>query len=267
MILASHGIIDSISGVDADWLAFYNRVIANNGSLTVTEQNATKQLVADLKFYGIWNKISAAYPFVGGSKESCAINLKSASFTSTFTSTGIVYASTGIKGNGISGYMDTNFVFNASSYYDVNDFHMGHYSRSNILTPVMVDMGNGKSISSTAYYSNLFQYLNSSVGAGGSHYNRDLSVTTANSQGLVLKSVTANNVYKLYKNGSLLQTVATVQGTSPDLNINCRVLSQDSAFSTRECAFATLGFGLTDTQAANYYTAIQAFQTTLSRQV
>jgi hypothetical protein len=28
-----------------------------------------------------------------------------------------------------------------------------------------------------------------------------------------------------------------------------------------------MGQGLTDTEAANYYTAVQAFQTTLSRQV
>jgi len=38
MILASHGIIaSSISGVDADWLAYYNRVIAAGGSLTTTD--------------------------------------------------------------------------------------------------------------------------------------------------------------------------------------------------------------------------------------
>ena len=38
-------------------------------------------------------------------------------------------------------------------------------------------------------------------------------------------------------------------------------------FSSKECAFASIGDGLTDTQASNFYTAVQAFQTTLSRQV
>jgi hypothetical protein len=37
--------------------------------------------------------------------------------------------------------------------------------------------------------------------------------------------------------------------------------------SNRECAFSSIGDGLTDTQASNFYTAVQAFQTTLSRQV
>jgi len=38
-------------------------------------------------------------------------------------------------------------------------------------------------------------------------------------------------------------------------------------FSAKETAFSSIGDGLTDTQAANYYTAVQAFQTSLSRQV
>jgi hypothetical protein len=38
-------------------------------------------------------------------------------------------------------------------------------------------------------------------------------------------------------------------------------------YTTKECAFASIGDGLTDTEASNFYTAVQAFQTTLSRQV
>jgi hypothetical protein len=38
-------------------------------------------------------------------------------------------------------------------------------------------------------------------------------------------------------------------------------------FSDRQCAFASIGDGLTDTQASDFYTAVQAFQTTLSRNV
>jgi hypothetical protein len=37
--------------------------------------------------------------------------------------------------------------------------------------------------------------------------------------------------------------------------------------SNKESAFASIGDGLTDTEAANFYTAVQAYQTTLSRNV
>ena len=38
-------------------------------------------------------------------------------------------------------------------------------------------------------------------------------------------------------------------------------------FSIRETAFNSIGDGLTDTQASDFYTSVQTFQTTLSRQV
>jgi hypothetical protein len=38
-------------------------------------------------------------------------------------------------------------------------------------------------------------------------------------------------------------------------------------FSTKESAFASIGDGLTDAEAANFYTAVQAYQTTLGRAV
>jgi hypothetical protein len=37
--------------------------------------------------------------------------------------------------------------------------------------------------------------------------------------------------------------------------------------SNRQSAFASIGDGLTDTEAANFYTDVQAFQTTLSRNI
>jgi hypothetical protein len=38
-------------------------------------------------------------------------------------------------------------------------------------------------------------------------------------------------------------------------------------YYANQFAFASIGDGLTNTEAANFYTAVQAYQTTLSRQV
>ena len=87
MILSTHGIVGSqIVQIDPDYLAFYNRVITAGGSLSTTEQTATEQLVKDLKAYGIWAKMKAIYPIVGASAAACAQNLKSSSFTGSFSS-------------------------------------------------------------------------------------------------------------------------------------------------------------------------------------
>jgi hypothetical protein len=40
-----------------------------------------------------------------------------------------------------------------------------------------------------------------------------------------------------------------------------------NGYDNKELAFASIGDGLTDTEASNFYTAVQTFQTTLSRNV
>ena len=78
--------VASAGGFDADAQAFFDRITTSGGTLTTTEQNATNQLVLDMKSAGIWSAMKAIYPMVGASAAACAQNLKSASFTGTFSS-------------------------------------------------------------------------------------------------------------------------------------------------------------------------------------
>ena len=258
MILASHGIIaSSILQVDPDWLAYYNRVIAAGGSLTTTEQNATKTLVADLKSAGIWSAMKAIYPMVGASAAACAQNLKSSSFTGTFTS-GWTFASTGVKGNGTSAYMDTNFNPNTSS--NANSKHMSYYSRDNFNN---CQIGLLATIIDQIYY------------VAGGYYNvlstaSFTAIITATTKGLVIASRTsAVGGCTTYVNNSNLGNDGLTANANPNGNLwlNARSTSASGTASANECAFASIGDGLTNTQASNFYTAVQAFQTTLSRNV
>jgi hypothetical protein len=75
----------------------------------------------------------------------------------------------------------------------------------------------------------------------------------------------------------IVNNVVAVQNSTTSLGgglnsfsifLACNSLNGAPAFYTnKECAFSTIGDGLTDTQASNLYTAVQAFQTTLGRQV
>ena len=51
------------------------------------------------------------------------------------------------------------------------------------------------------------------------------------------------------------------------VSVTFNSLGTPSGYTTKQCAFASIGSGLTDTEAANFYTAVQAFQTTLGRNV
>lgn len=69
---------------------------------------------------------------------------------------------------------------------------------------------------------------------------------------------------RAYTNG-VLQGTAT--NNSSVLANATMVLANGYSPSPFECAFASIGDGLTDTEAVNFYTAVQRFQTTLGRQV
>jgi len=276
MILASHGIIASqIASADPDWLAYYNRVIAAGGSLSTTEQNATKTLVADLKAYGIWSAMKAVYPMVGASVEACKQNLKSSSFTGTFTS-GWTFASTGATPNGTSAYMDTGLA--PSGNLTNNSTHISYYSRTdnNAIVATGVDIG----VSGTA--GNAFLpiafFRSRSVDkfeTGLYNYGSPtfLSTSNTNSLGFFVGNRTSNVVVNSWRNGSKQGTNTSTETqniTTVTRNFYLAALNLDGGagqFSLRQCALASIGDGLTDTQASNFYTAVQAFQTTLSRNV
>jgi hypothetical protein len=260
MILSSHGIIgSSIVQVDPDALAFFARVTAAGGTLSATEQTAVNQLVLDMKGGAnpIWSSMKAIYPMVGASAAACAQNLKSSSFTGTFTA-GWTFASTGVTGNGTSAYMDTNFNPNTSS--NVNSKHMSYYSRNNFINcQIGINVGNFDQI----YY------------VAGGYYNilstsSFSQIITATTKGLVIASRTsAIGGCTTYVNNSNLGNDGQTATGNPNGNLwlNARSTSAAGTASSNECAFASIGDGLTDTEASNFYTAVQAFNTTLSRQV
>ena len=252
---------------DPDATAFFNRVTAAGGSLTATEQNAINTLVLDLKGFGVWTNTKAIYPMVGASAAACSQNLKSASYTGTFSS-GWTFASTGVTPNGTSAYMDTNY--NQTAVGDsLNSGNLTFYSRTDLnAATTRIDMG----VIQPAVNYNLFQLRTSNISytainsTGLLTYNPD-----PNSLGFYIVNRQLSNDVDFWKNGTKVVNGTTASVTLPNANIFigavCINFVIPSDFSTRQCAFASIGAGLTDTQATNFYTAVQAFNTTLSRQV
>jgi hypothetical protein len=263
MILATHGIIGSGAAFDADAVAFFNRVTKAGGTLSKTEKQAVNQLVLDLKANSLWTPMKAIYPMVGASAAACAQNLKSSSFTGNFTSTGWTFASTGATPNGISAYMNTGLVTNTN--LSLNSAHLSYYSRTNTTTPDAFDMGSSATSAELYLCYKAFGNQYVAVNSGGSTYN-----PLANTLNLLQINRVNSTQVKVYKNGSTHQTISLNSNSINSLNnyIGCmNVGGTPLYFTARQCAFASIGDGLTDTESANFYTAVQAFQTTLRRQV
>lgn len=265
--------MQSQSAFDPDAQAFFNRVTAAGGTLSATEQTAVNTLVLDMKAYGIWSAMKAVYPMVGASAAACAQNLKSSSFTGTFSS-GWTFASTGVTGNGTNAYMDTNF--NATLHLTNQiESHLSLYSRTQNSSKSSIDIGCydvslGNPFCASMYYAGVSQKFGGHKGAYATNFT---TINNTDTTGFLFSNRTTETNLNLFQDGVKLATNTTNVSSFTYPNLNCwvggynRTPSSTDQYSVLECAFASIGDGLTDTQASNFYTCVNAFQVSLSRNV
>jgi hypothetical protein len=257
------------SAVDPDAQAFFDRVTTAGGTLSSTEKNAVNTLVLKMKTDGIWTPMKAIYPMVGGGsgttaqrQAACSQNLKSSSFTGTFTA-GWTFASTGAKPNGTSAYMDTGL--NASTQLSTPS-HLSKYTGTNDNTEEdEIDMGVSNFWLSLWYKASGFDSLlarnqSSTVLLDGG------IVTDSRGFGITTKiGTTAKIFFNNVEKDSKTDTTTTY--TNNNVYLGSWNNSEAGLFSKRDFRFASIGDGLTDTEASNLYTAVQGFQATLNREI
>ena len=261
--------------IDADATTF----IAAAGITNLIQASAINTLVNDLKTYGLWTKMKAIYPFVGGSATSHKFNLKDprdldAAYRLVFNG-GWVHSSTGALPNGTTGYADTKL--SPSSTLTNYSSHLSFYSRTN--------RGSGRQSASIGSYltpneiSLRFNFLasgglnNSSMSAQYDGYGLDFATyTTSTTNYFLIGNRTANNINKVYENGVLKSTnTTTTTKVLPSARVLIGALSDGNTnviwYDNLESAFATIGDGLTDAEATSLYTSVQTYQTSLGRSV
>jgi hypothetical protein len=248
---------------DTDAQAFFTAT----GITDTTQKSAVNQLVLDLKSYNIWTKMKAVYPMVGGSSTTHKYNLvnsadSDAAFRISF-STGWTHSSTGATPNG-SAYADT--FLTPSTSLSLNSTHVSYYSRVNS-NATEIEVG----VASSSTAATILEIRTTGV----TYYRVNSAVayvtyTDSNSLGFYVANRTASNVINGWKNGTKVGTATTLSTSLPSVKLYLAALNNSGNaqnYSTKQCAFASIGDGLTDTEAANFNTAVQAFQTTLSRNV
>ena len=178
---------------------------------------------------------------------------------------GWTHSSTGATPNGTNGYADTKL--NQSTNLSNDSVHLCYYSRTNSSVNSF-DIGGNSGLPN--YYGAQIASYYTSIGTIGhlNSYPTDSTVSTAfsDTRAFYLASRISATSNKLFRNASLLNTNTTTR-TSTLANVNFRLASDAVGFTNREAAFASIGNGLTDTEASNLYTRVQQFNTTLLRQV
>jgi hypothetical protein len=258
-------IINPVSNIAASVAA--NNFFQSAGITNQQQRYAIYNLVSDLQTYNIWDKMKAVYPFVGqpGVSSSFELNLKDVNtFRGTFNG-GWNFVSTGVTPT--NGYLDTGL--NVNTELSGDNSHLTVYSRG-------LSTGGGDKYLIGAYASSndSFYAIDTFGGSGYLGSLGSLSIANnasiTNSLGLIGIKKETNNDQKSFRNSTILQTKTQTSTNKPNLNIYIGALNLNSnafGYAIQEIAFASIGDGLTDTEAANLYTAVQRFQTTLGRQV
>jgi hypothetical protein len=272
MFTATHGILArTASGgeVDPDAQAFITAAAITDP----TQQAAINTLVVDLKGYSIWSKMEALYPMVGGTSSTHKFNLKNpldtdAAFRLVFSG-GWTHSATGALPNGTNGWADT-FVKTGTNLA-LNSTHVSVYSRTDAPAASRIAIGN---CFGAATFELSMGLKNSS--SNTTHRNNTSSfsqVSNLDSRGFYIGNRNLSTQQKIIKNTTINTFNVNSSATTNSFTINISSALQASGsgirdfYDNKELAFSSIGDGLTDTEAANFYTAVQAFQTTLGRQV
>lgn len=258
-----------LSGSDRDAAAFLEAA----GIVATHQQRAIYELVRLLKQYGLWSKMKAIYPFVGGTATTHKWNLKDprdqdAAYRLTFSG-GWTHSGTGALPNGTTGYANTYLV--PSVILSLNNTHLSIYSRTNS-TGNYADIGCAGDSNNNGYgYLQILSKWSDNIFYTQINDVDFNDTTVSNSLGLFIGSRTASAIANNYQNGNLVKAKT---GNSTNLPIRAISLSARylvgniyQNYSPRELAFATIGDGLTDTEAANLYNAVQRYQQLLGRAV
>lgn len=261
-------VTNNVSGYQAESTAFF----AVNTGLTTPQKDAVDDLVVALKGIG-WAKFKAVYPFVGGTASAHKWNLinpvdTDGGFRGVFTG-GVTHNSTGITGNGSTGYMDTKLV--PATDLSVNDAHFGI-----CFSGVGSTAFNGRHGCDSSSGAN--NMLIAAVLSGSSYYRMwgtagDGQIVVSNSDVTDFFLVTRRGASDMeaYKGGVSEGTNSgstTVGGLPVGRSAYIGAFNEDGTanyFSDLPISFVTIGTGLTDGEVSTLNAAVAAYNTALSR--
>jgi hypothetical protein len=258
-------------GLDVDALAF----ITASGLTDQTQISAINTLVADLKINGLWTKMNAIYPFVGGTATTHKFNLKDprdldAAFRIAWSGS-VTHNSGGIKSNGsATTYGNTKFnpVAQSSS---PSSFSMGIYKtgiEANGTTRFYIGCRVGVSETLIGW---ITSGSREKAILGGVLSDITPTAIITQQQGSIIAKTNGSRIADYILNGvkqtnSVAQTSVLGNSEIHILRANASDVQSLPTLNTI-LSFAFIGAGISDTEATNMHNSIQTYQTTLGRAV
>ena len=252
----------AVPSYDADALKF-----ATASGISGSNLDAINNLVVALKnTSSLWDKMYVIYPLIGGTLSAFAWNLKdTGSFSASFVNSPVA-SSTGLQTNGTSNYLNSNYSMTSPV---TSSFHLSYYKRTGRNTGDNIDAGafnettaRGLFIASqlTSTLSRARQY-STAMDNSAAPYTGSFIVTADTTHSSFYKGSTEVSTIALSNPGALSTGSITLGGMRTTQNGNVPYWASGSY------AFMTIGQHISGSDATNFVTIVQNYQTELGRQV
>jgi len=286
---------------DTDSAAF----ITAAGLTNSTHISAVRRLVSALKYEGLWTKMKALYPMVGGTATSHRFNLKdpravAAAFYLDFNG-GWTHDSTGALPSGTNGWANTNLVMSsiltpynaAMGVYIQNDTN--YYSNGYDQLTSMTEIGCGGNTTWAGQYEATGRSCigvkigysatgtNARIFGGISGFQNSDGVCVTDAKGFTMVNRVDSTSIKMQKSDQLSSIPIERSGPwnngafLPTIPVSLAVFSAKAAttgtgvtyggWSNRKQSFAFISEGLTDLQGLKLSRIVERFQQDLGRSV
>jgi hypothetical protein len=251
-----------VVSVDPDAQAFINA-----SGISGSDATAINTLVVALKNTGsLWDKLYVAYPFIGATTSSFKWNLKdTGSYSASFINNPVA-STTGIQFNGTSNYLDSNYSI-ASNV--TSSFHISYYKRTGRNTGDNIDMGAFNETTARGIF--LASQLTPTLSRARQYATAmDNSAAPYTGSFMVTADTTHSSLYK----GSVEKASIALSNpgalTTGSIILGALKKTQDQGvfyYASGSYGFMTIGQHISGSDATNFTTIIQNYQTTLGRQV
>jgi len=249
---------------------FYANNFFRDANITdPTQMEAISYLVRELVDNNLIGKFNVIYPMVGGDATRHSYNLiDTGLFRLTFNG-GWTHSANGALPNGTNAWANTGFL--PSMITGTNNAHFSYYSRTNSQVTNELLMGCNNFGASPAFYLRIRDNTNLSQAYFSSTVANQASATETDSRGLFMGNMQNATLRQIFKNKTVLNQ-NTNSETFVKNTANVYIASYNNnntplSFTNKECAFASIGNGMSDVEQALFYDIVQEYQTILGRNV
>lgn len=234
-----------------------------------TQMEAISYLVKELVDNNLIGKFNFIYPMVGGDATKHSYNLiDTGLFRLTFNG-GWTHSANGALPNGTNAWANTGFI--PTNISGTNNAHLSYYSRTNSVVTDEFVLGS-QDVGNISAYLRVRAQSNTCEGGFGIYSNSQAHTFTTDSSGLFTMNFQSATLRQMVRNKTILvantSNLPIIKTSTNPLYLGCFNNRGTPAFYTnKECAFASIGNGMSNIEQALFYDIVQEYQTILGRNV